>query len=416
MKILVLGSGAREHAIVTALLREDAGHEVVAAPGNAGIARDVPVVKMDIDDPVVVAEHALAEGFELVVVGPEAPLVAGVADALRTRGVPVFGPGRAAAALEGSKTFAKRIMEEAGVPTGRAAQAGTVDEVEAALDEYGAPYVIKADGLAAGKGVLVTADRSLALEHARHYLGQGTVLVEEFLAGQEVSLFLLSDGHDVLPLSPAQDYKRLGDGDAGPNTGGMGAYSPLPWLPEGFVDEVIDTIALPTVRKLAAEQTPFIGLLYCGLILTSDGIRVIEFNARFGDPETQVVLPRLVTPLSRLLLAAASGELGGVPRPEFSDDVAVTVVLASEGYPESPRTGRVITGLDEAGRVEGVSIAHAATAESDAGLVATGGRVLSVVATGAGFDEARSRVYEAVGRISLDGAQHRTDIAAQVIR
>ena len=416
MKILVLGSGAREHAIVTALLREDAGHEIVAAPGNAGIARVVPVVKMDIDDPAIVAEHALAEGVELVVVGPEAPLVAGVADALRTRGIPVFGPGRAAAALEGSKTFAKRIMEEAGVPTGRAAQAGTIDEVEAALDEYGAPYVIKADGLAAGKGVLVTADRTLALEHARHYLGQGTVLVEEFLAGQEVSLFLLSDGHDVVPLSPAQDYKRLGDGDAGPNTGGMGAYSPLPWLPAGFVDEVIDTIALPTVRTLAAEQTPFIGLLYCGLILTADGIRVIEFNARFGDPETQVVLPRLVTPLSQLLLAAASGELGGVARPEFSDDVAVTVVVASEGYPEAPRTGRVISGVEEAERVEGVSIAHAATAESDAGLVATGGRVLSVVATGPSFVEARSRVYEAVGRLSLDGSQHRTDIAAQVIR
>ncbi|WP_445443399.1 phosphoribosylamine--glycine ligase [Clavibacter sp. km1a] len=416
MKILVLGSGAREHAIVTALLREDAGHDIVAAPGNAGIARAVPVVTMDIDDPAVVAEHALTEGVELVVVGPEAPLVAGVADALRTRGIPVFGPGQAAAALEGSKTFAKRIMEEAGVPTGRAAQAGTLDEVEAALDAYGAPYVIKADGLAAGKGVLVTGDRGLALEHARHYLGQGTVLVEEFLAGQEVSLFLLSDGHDVLPLSPAQDYKRLGDGDAGPNTGGMGAYSPLPWLPAGFVDEVIDTIALPTVRKLAEEQTPFIGLLYCGLILTSDGIRVIEFNARFGDPETQVVLPRLVTPLSQLLLAAASGELGGVPRPEFSDDVAVTVVLASEGYPESPRTGRVISGLEDAERVPGVSIAHAATAESEGGLVATGGRVLSVVATGASFEEARSRVYEAVDRIRLDGSQHRTDIAAQVIR
>ncbi|MFT2707095.1 phosphoribosylamine--glycine ligase [Clavibacter zhangzhiyongii] len=416
MKILVLGSGAREHAIVTALLREDAGHEIVAAPGNAGIARVVRVMGMDIDDPVVVAEHALAEGYELVVVGPEAPLVAGVADALRTRGIPVFGPGRAAAALEGSKTFAKRIMEEAGVPTGRAAQAGTVDEVEAALDEYGAPYVIKADGLAAGKGVLVTGDRGLALEHARHYLGQGTVLVEEFLAGQEVSLFLLADGHDVLPLSPAQDYKRLGDGDAGPNTGGMGAYSPLPWLPAGFVDEVIDTIALPTVRKLAEEQTPFIGLLYCGLILTSDGIRVIEFNARFGDPETQVVLPRLITPLSGLLLAAASGELGGLPRPEFADDVAVTVVVASEGYPASPRTGRVITGVEEAERVPGASVAHAATAESADGLVATGGRVLSVVATGAGFEEARSRVYEAVGRISLDGSQHRTDIAAQVIR
>ncbi|MFS4505724.1 phosphoribosylamine--glycine ligase [Clavibacter sp. Sh2141] len=416
MKILVLGSGAREHAIVTALLREDAGHDIVAAPGNAGIARAVPIVAMDIDDPAVVAEHALTEGVELVVVGPEAPLVAGVADALRTRGIPVFGPGQAAAALEGSKTFAKRIMEEAGVPTGRAAQAGTLDEVEAALDAYGAPYVIKADGLAAGKGVLVTGDRGLALEHARHYLGQGTVLVEEFLAGQEVSLFLLSDGHDVLPLSPAQDYKRLGDGDAGPNTGGMGAYSPLPWLPAGFVDEVIDTIALPTVRKLAEEQTPFIGLLYCGLILTSDGIRVIEFNARFGDPETQVVLPRLVTPLSQLLLAAASGELGGVPRPEFSDDVAVTVVLASEGYPESPRTGRVISGLEDAERVPGVSIAHAATAESEGGLVATGGRVLSVVATGASFEEARSRVYEAVDRIRLDGSQHRTDIAAQVIR
>ncbi len=242
------------------------------------------------------------------------------------------------------------------------------------------------------------------------------MLVEEFLAGQEVSLFLLFDGHDVVPLSPAQDYKRLGDGDAGPNTGGMGAYSPLPWLPAGFVDEVIDTIALPTVRKLAEEQTPFIGLLYCGLILTADGIRVIEFNARFGDPKTQVVLPRLVTPLSQLLLAAASGELGGVARPEFSDDVAVTVVVASEGYPEAPRTGRVISGVDEAESVEGVSIAHAATAESEAGLVATGGRVLSVVATGASFVEARSRVYEAVGRLSLDGSQHRTDIAAQVIR
>jgi phosphoribosylamine--glycine ligase len=416
VKILVLGSGAREHAIVTALLREDAGHHVVAAPGNAGIARAVPVVSIDIEDPGAVAEHALAGGFELVVVGPEAPLVAGVADALRTRGIPVFGPGRAAAALEGSKTFAKRIMEEAGVPTGRAAQVGTLDEAEAALDEYGAPYVIKADGLAAGKGVLVTGDRGLAIEHARHYLDQGTVLVEEFLAGQEVSLFLLSDGHDVLPLSPAQDYKRLADGDAGPNTGGMGAYSPLPWLPEGFVDEVIDTIALPTVRKLAAEQTPFIGLLYCGLILTAEGIRVIEFNARFGDPETQVVLPRLVTPLSELLLAAASGELGGVARPEFSDDVAVTVVIASEGYPESPATGRLVTGLDEAERVPGVTVVHAATAESDAGLVATGGRVLSVVATGAGFEEARSRVYEAVARISLDGSQHRTDIAGQVIR
>ena len=274
----------------------------------------------------------------------------------------MFGPGKAAAQLEGSKTFAKRVMDAAGVPTGGATRAGTLEDAVAAIDEYGAPYVVKADGLAAGKGVLVTPDRDAAIAHANFWLAQGPVLVEEFLTGQEVSLFLLSDGHSVLPLSPAQDYKRIFDGDEGPNTGGMGAYSPLPWLPEGFVDEVIDTIAVPTVRQLASEHTPFIGLLYCGLILTKHGIRVIEFNARFGDPETQVVLPRLVTPLSGLLLAAATGELGSVPRPQFSDDVAVTVVLASEGYPEEPMTGRVISGLDQ---VRDVTIAHAATALVD---------------------------------------------------
>jgi phosphoribosylamine--glycine ligase len=273
---------------------------------------------------------------------------------------------------------------------------------------------VKADGLAAGKGVLVTSDRNAALAHAEYWLGHGSVLVEEFLDGQEVSLFLLSDGHNVLPLEPAQDYKRLSDNDEGPNTGGMGAYSPLPWLRAGFVDEVIDTIALPTVRTLAEHQTPFIGLLYCGLIVTANGIRVIEFNARFGDPETQVVLPRLITPLSGLLFAAASGELGGLPRPEFSDDVAVTVVLASEGYPETPITGRIITGLDEALAIEGVSIAHAATALSGGSLVATGGRVLSVVATGGDFAEARSRAYRALAAIRLEGGQYRTDIALAV--
>lgn len=419
MKILVLGSGAREHAIITALLAEEAGHTIVAAPGNAGIAADVAVEPgLDPLDGEAVTEYVLENGFELVVIGPEAPLVAGVADPLRTRGIPVFGPGRAAAQLEGSKTFAKRIMEEAGVPTGRAVRASTLVEAEGALDEFGAPYVVKADGLAAGKGVIVTSDRSAAVEHARHYLAQGGVLVEEFLDGEEVSLFLVSDGHTVLPLSPAQDYKRLLDGDAGPNTGGMGAYSPLPWLPETFVDEVIETIALPTVRRLAAEQTPFIGLLYCGLIVTSKGIRVIEFNARFGDPETQVVLPRLVTPLSSLLFAAATGELSGMPRPEFALDTAVTVVLASEGYPEAPQTGRPITGLDEAAQVPEVTIAHAATArDAETGaLLATGGRVLSVVARGTSFDEARERAYDAVARIHLPGAQYRTDIAARVTR
>ena len=421
MRILVLGSGAREHAIVTALLSENAGHEITVAPGNAGIATDAPVIALDPSNGEVVTGFALDNAIDLVIVGPEAPLVAGVADKLRARGIPVFGPGKAAAQLEGSKTFAKRIMEEAGVPTGRAVRASDIAGVAAALDSYGAPYVVKADGLAAGKGVLVTADRDAALAHAEYWLSHGGVLIEEFLAGEEVSLFLLSDGNTVLPLSPAQDYKRLGDGDEGPNTGGMGAYSPLPWLPAGFVDEVIETIALPTVRQLASENTPFIGLLYCGLIL-SDGspaeprrsIRVIEFNARFGDPETQVVLPRLVTPLSGLLYAAATGGLTGLPRPEFSDDVAVTVVLASEGYPEAPVTGRAITGLDTALAIHGVTVAHAATAVSGDELLATGGRVLSVVATGADFAEARSRAYLALEAIELEGGQYRTDIAAKV--
>ncbi|TAL46101.1 MAG: phosphoribosylamine--glycine ligase [Salinibacterium sp.] len=412
MRILVLGSGAREHAIVSSLLSEPEAHQITAAPGNAGIATVVPVVALDPTRGDIVTEYALDNDIELVIVGPEAPLVAGVADALRQRGIAVFGPGKAAAALEGSKTFAKRIMDEAGVPTGKAARAGTLDEVATAIDEYGAPYVIKADGLAAGKGVLVTEDRDAALAHARYWLDHGAVLVEEFLSGPEVSLFLLSDGHNVLPLSPAQDYKRVFDNDEGPNTGGMGSYSPLPWLPEGFVAEVVDTIALPTIRQLANEKTPFIGLLYCGLIVTDKGIRVIEFNARFGDPETQVVLPRLVTPLSGLLYAAATGELGSLPTPEFSDDVAVAVVLASEGYPEDPVIGRPITGLAD---VENVTIAHAATALVKGEFVATGGRVLSVVATGPDFAAARARVYAALDTIHLEGSHYRRDIALRVV-
>jgi len=411
VRILVLGSGAREHAIITALLRETEHHDITAAPGNAGIAAVVQVVALDPTRGDIVCQYAIENDIELVVIGPEAPLVAGVADALRQRGIATFGPGRAAAALEGSKTFAKSIMDAAGVPTGKATRAGTIAEAIAALDEYGAPYVVKADGLAAGKGVLVTPDRDAAIDHASFWLGHGAVLVEEFLAGQEVSLFLLSDGHTVLPLSPAQDYKRVFDGDEGPNTGGMGAYSPLPWLPDGFVDEVIETIALPTIRELAAANTPFIGLLYCGLIVTSRGIRVIEFNARFGDPETQVVLPRLVTPLSGLLLAASLGELSGLPRPEFSDDVAVTVVLASEGYPEEPVTGRAISGLAD---VVDVSIAHAATALVHGEFVATGGRVLSVVATAPDFAGARAKVYAALQTIHLEGGHYRTDIAERV--
>lgn len=415
VRILLLGSGAREHAIVSALRAENAGHVVIAAPGNAGIADEVTVIALDPENPKIVADFAADNDIELVIVGPEAPLVAGVADAVRARGIPVFGPGKAAAQLEGSKSFAKRVMDAAGVPTGRAVRASTLDEVEAAIDAFGAPYVVKADGLAAGKGVLVTDDRAAALSHAEQYLQFGPALVEEFLDGQEVSLFLLSDGSTVLPLTPAQDYKRLLDSDLGPNTGGMGAYSPLPWLPSGFVEEVVDTIAIPVIRQLAAEGTPFVGLLYCGLILTPQGVRVIEFNARFGDPETQVVLPRLVSPLAALLFAAATGALGEVSAPEFSDEACLTVVLASEGYPDAPQTGREIFGLEAAAAVPGVRILHAATARDEDRLIATGGRVLSVVAKGADFAEARSRAYEALQSISLEGSHYRTDIAARAV-
>ncbi|GAA3593278.1 phosphoribosylamine--glycine ligase [Klugiella xanthotipulae] len=416
MKILVLGPGAREHAIILALLAEDADHEIVCAPGNAGIARSVTTIALDANNPQLVTDFAVDEGFELVVIGPEAPLVAGVADPLRAAGIPVFGPDRAAAALEGSKEFAKRIMAAAGVPTGQARSVHDLAAAAAALDEFGAPYVVKADGLAAGKGVLVTGDRQAALDHTAHWITRGNVLIEEFLDGQEVSLFVLSDGHNVLPLSPAQDYKRINDGDTGPNTGGMGAYSPLPWVADGFVNEVVATVALPTVRQLEAEGTPFVGLLYCGLIVTAAGTRVIEFNARFGDPETQVVLPRLVTPLSSLLLAAATGHLGGMPAPTFSDNVAVTVVLASENYPDAPVTGRPLGGLDAASAVEGVHLVHAATADSDGTLVATGGRVLNVVAVAPSFAEARERAYRAMNLITLEGGHYRTDIAARVAR
>jgi len=420
VKILVLGSGAREHAIIKALLSEEAGHHIIAAPGNAGIAGEVTTVKIDQENPSIVRDFARDEAVDLVVIGPEAPLVAGVADKLRAAGIPVFGPNRSAAALEGSKSFAKRIMDEAGVPTGRAVRAEELDAAISALDEFGAPYVVKADGLAAGKGVLVTHDREAAIQHATYWLGYGGVLVEEFLDGQEVSLFFITDGETVLPLSPAQDYKRLLDGDAGPNTGGMGAYSPLPWLDNrfgsetAFVDEVLDTVAIPVVRQLASEGNPFQGLLYAGLILTERGIRVIEFNARFGDPETQVVLPRLVTPLSALLLGSATGTLAEQPRPAFAEASAVTVVLASQNYPETPVTGRSITGLDAAVAVEGVHVVHAATADVDGGLVATGGRVLNVVALGSTFTDARARAYEALSRIELEGGQYRTDIAARV--
>ncbi len=420
MKILVLGPGAREHAIVKALLSESASHEVVCAPGNAGIsAAGVETPALDYTDPAAVLAFVREQGSELVVIGPEAPLVAGVADPLRTAGVPVFGPNQAAAQLEGSKAFAKRIMAEAGVPTGRASRVADIAEGARVLDEFGAPYVVKADGLAAGKGVLVTEDRQAALDHIATWAPHGEVLIEEFLDGQEVSLFFFADGHNVRPLSPAQDYKRIFDGDQGPNTGGMGAYSPLPWVGEDFVQQITDTVALPTVRQLEAEGTPFVGLLYCGLIVTASGTRVIEFNARFGDPETQVVLSRMTSALSEYLLAAAEGRLDELPDPSFSDDVAVVVVLASEGYPGDVTTGREVIGISNNGELAGAPehthLVHAATARDEAGRwIATGGRVLGVVARGESFAKARDRAYAGIGSLSLEGGQHRSDIAERV--
>jgi phosphoribosylamine--glycine ligase len=400
---------------VKALLRTGTPRaKVLVAPGNAGIASDVTCdPSLNMLEPAEVTAYALAGGFELVIIGPEAPLIAGVADPLRAAGIAVFGPSKAAAALEGSKSFAKEVMASAGVPTGLAHECSTIEEATRAIDEFGAPYVIKADGLAAGKGVIVTNDRAAALDHAAKFMHKG-VLVEEFLDGQEVSLFFLSDGKTVLPLTPAQDFKRAFNNDAGPNTGGMGSYSPLNWLPEGFVAEVQSKVAEPTVRELARMGSPFVGLLYCGLIVTNRGVRVIEFNARFGDPETQVVLGRLESSLEALLLASATGKLDQIAEPMFSEKVAVAVVLASEGYPDNSAPDRVISGIEEAEAIDGVEVCVAAAREEAGELFANGGRVLSVIATGDTFHAARKLAYQGICTITLEGSHYRTDIALKV--
>ncbi|MGF1430360.1 phosphoribosylamine--glycine ligase [Kitasatospora sp. LaBMicrA B282] len=424
MKVLVIGGGAREHALCRSLSQDPAVTELHCAPGNAGIAQLATVHPVDQLSGTEVAALARQLAADLVVVGPEAPLVAGVADAVREAGIPVFGPGRPAARLEGSKAFAKDVMAGASVPTARSYVCTTAEEAAEALDAFGAPYVVKDDGLAAGKGVVVTADRAAALAHAAACMGAppaggwGRVVIEEYLDGPEVSLFAITDGTTVLPLQPAQDFKRALDGDAGPNTGGMGAYSPLPWAPAGLVDEVLETVLQPTVDELRRRGTPFSGLLYAGLALTSRGTRVIEFNARFGDPETQVVLARLRTPLAGLLLAAATGVLADVPPLRWAEEAAVTVVVAAEGYPAAPRSGDVIEGLERAEAADGsVWVLHAGTAADDAGRVlSAGGRVLSVTATGKDLAEARERAYAGVAEIELAGSHHRTDIALAASR
>ncbi len=421
MKILVIGSGAREHAILHSLAQESApAHELHAAPGNPGIGGLATLHAVDPLNPLAVAGLALEVGAQLVVVGPEAPLVAGVGDAVRAVGIPVFGPNSGPAALEGSKAFAKDVMSAAGVPTARAHVCTNLDEIAAAIDDFGAPYVIKDDGLAAGKGVVVTTDRAEALEHARICFanpdGPGRIVVEEFLDGPEVSLFCISDGTDVVPLAPAQDFKRAYDDDAGPNTGGMGAYSPLPWAPEGLTEQVLAEVARPTIAEMARRGMHFHGVLYVGLALTSRGPRVIEFNARFGDPETQVVLSRLATPLSTVLLASAQGTIAELPSLEWLDRAAVTVVVAAKDYPAAPQSGDPIIGIPAAEALGGVHVLHAGTRIGDGGaLLSSGGRVLSVVGVGTDLRAAQESAYAGVAQIDLTGSHYRRDIAARVV-
>lgn len=411
VKVLVLGSGAREHALVRALASDSSVTALYAAPGNAGIAGEAELHACDLTDPSAPAALAVELGVDLVVVGPEGPLVIGAADHIRAAGIATFGPDAAAAALEGSKAFAKEIMAAAGVPTAMAHICDTLDEVAVAFDQFGAPYVVKDDGLAAGKGVVVTDDRVDALEHARLCLDKphGRVVVEEYLDGPEVSLFCLSDGEHVVPLQPAQDFKRVGDGDAGPNTGGMGAYAPANFLSTEQLDEVGRTVIAPTLAELRRRGISFRGTLYAGLMLTPAGHRVLEFNARLGDPETQVLMMQLDTDLVPVLQACARGALTNTMLPQRAG-FSVGIVLAAEGYPEAPRTGDAIA--LPTSQPAGTQLFHAGTKLNGDQLVSAGGRVITACAYGATLLEARARATALAETITWRGRHFRKDIAA----
>jgi phosphoribosylamine--glycine ligase len=403
MKILLVGSGGREHALALGLEADPACTELHVAPGNPGIEDLAILHPVALNDNAAIAALAQSLKVDLVVIGPEVPLVNGVTDAIRAIGIPVFGPSKAAAQLEGSKDFAKGVMRDAGVPTAMSFTCTTEAEINKALDAFGAPYVVKDDGLAAGKGVVVTDNRELALKHA---LSCTRVVIEEFLDGPEISLFGVSDGRNVLPMEPAQDFKRAYDGDKGPNTGGMGAYSPLPWAPENIVEETYEKVLAPMIAEMAARGTPFVGLLYAGLALTKNGLKVIEFNARFGDPETQVLIPRLQTPLATLLFKAATDNLDDMVL-TWRDESAVTVVVASEGYPDAPKNGTSID-IPTCGDV---TFYHAGTSNSKGELVSSGGRILTVTGLGKNLAEAREKVYEWLPKVLIENSFYRSDIA-----
>lgn len=409
MRILVIGSGGREHALLHAMH----GHELTVAPGNAGMSRLATVRSVAPASPESIVSLAREVDAELVVIGPEVPLVAGAADALIQAGIPVFGPTQEAAQLEGSKAFAKDVMAAAGVRTAASTRVKAPENVEAALDQYGPRYVVKDDGLAGGKGVVVTEDRAEAKAHAETVLAAGNpVLFESFLEGPEVSLFCLVDGETVVPLLPAQDHKRAYDNDEGPNTGGMGAYAPLPWLPEDGVERIVDEIARPVAEEMVRRGIPYQGLLYVGAAWGPEGPAVVEFNARFGDPETQAVLALLETPLADVLLAVAEGRLAEVGELQWRDGFAAMVVLAAEGYPQAAKSGGVVVGeaLDDPEKV-----LHAGTALEGGQLVASGGRVLGAVGRGATLGEAVDEAYGVIAGIELPGSFYRKDIARPAI-